>query len=137
MQATTPIPSNPTLPTPGDKPGTGTPPTSWTIAGTGAAALKIEPRDPGAAFKAGTTVVTVEEGTAPQSVTLEVTWSATVRVRATDDLTTQFDSFGFLVELGDAPPDGFALPRDGTVVLSGGSNTVDAHAAKATLLTMD
>jgi len=145
LQVKPPIPSNLTLPAVGEKPeadrtpvGGVTPPATWPIAGTAHDVLVLEPRDPGTAFDAGTTVVAMDAGTLPQSVTLVVTWSATVNgVKATDDFTTMFDSFGFLVELGDPPPDGFTLPRDGTVVLSGGTNAVDARPATVTLLTID
>ena len=138
-----PLPANAVLPTAGEKPEADrtpvagvTPPANWTLSGTGADALVLEPSMPGDPFDEGTTVVRVEAGAAANSVTLVVTWFATVRnLAATDNFATKLDPFRLLVKLGDTPADGFTLPGDGTVSLSGGSDRADAVAATATLLT--
>jgi hypothetical protein len=143
LRVKTPLPGNPVLPTVGEKPeddrtpvGGVTPPANWTLSGTGADALVLEPSTPGDAFDAGTTVVRVDAGAAADSVTLVVTWSATVRnVAATDDFATKLDPFRLLVKLGDPPAGGFTLPRPDTVSLTGGADSSDAVAATATLLT--
>lgn len=132
------IPADLTLPTEGDKPGSGTP-TTWSIAaGSGNKELLLEPSNPGSDFDEGSTSVTVEPGTAPQSVTLVITWSAQATNIKDDDNITKLDSFGFLVAVGGDPvPTKVTLPVDGRVSLSGGTDTVDARPAKVSLLAMD
>ncbi len=133
-----PMPADLTLPTVGGKPGSGTPVT-WTIAtGSGTNKLVLEAANASSDFDKGSTTVSVEPGTAPQSVTLVVTWSAKAANVKDGDSINSLDSFAFLVTVGgNPPPTKVTLPLDGTVALSGGTDPVDARPAKASLLAMD
>jgi hypothetical protein len=138
LRVSGPMPADLTLPNVGGKQGSGTPVT-WTIAtGSGTNKLVLEAASPGADFDKGTTTVSIEPGTAPQSVTLVITWSATAANAKDGDGIGTLDAFAFLVTVGGNPaPTKVTLPLDGTVVLSGGTDAVDARPAKASLLAMD
>jgi hypothetical protein len=138
LRVADPMPADLTLPAVGDKLGAGNPVT-WTIAtGTGTNKLVLEPADPGSDFGNGKTTVSIEPGTAPQSVTLVITWSAKAANVKDGDSINALDSFAFLVTVGGDPaPTKVTLPLDGTVALSGGTEPVDARPAKASLLAMD
>lgn len=114
----------------------GDPPT-WTIAGTGAGAVKLQPRTPGAEFDAGTKTLAISDPVAATGTfTLTATWTRIVRDVDANNIGAKLAELGYLVVV--APPQGEAaitkVPRPGTVKLTGGSAPVAATAAIAVVL---
>jgi hypothetical protein len=116
-------------------PSTGTPP-KWTIAGTGATAVTLEPRR-STGFNAGdrktVSISNVSAPAAGATFTLTVTWTKAVADTTLADLPTALAQLGYLIT-ADAPDSGFKLPRPGTVTLAGGREPVAATPASATVL---
>lgn len=134
--ATLPVAANPNVPLVSG--AAATDPPTWTIAGTGAQAVTVQPRTPGAAFDAGTTktLAITDVVAATGAFTLTATWSRVVPDVALTNVTAKVADLGYLVAV--APPDGETtitrLPRPGTVKLTGGSESVAATKASAIVM---
>lgn len=122
---------------------------SWTIAGSATAtpstAVILEPRAPatGTSVDPANFTVSIKNyqppaggGTSGGTFTLIVIWSKKAPNVSANDVQTKLAALGYMVKASQ-PATGFALPRPGTVGLAGGSEPVDAVAAKADILTND
>jgi len=118
-----------------------TPPTvppTWTIAGTGATAAVLEPSYQGTGvtpIAAADVTVSLSDITAGQpTFTLTVVWTKTIADVAKTDLPNPAKLATPLAALvvPSPPPSGYALPRAGTITLSGGSEAAAAVQATAT-----
>jgi hypothetical protein len=121
-------------------------PPTWNIAPTGATAVKLEPRRTGTGFDDATAertlaITNIKTPTSgPVTFTLTFIWTKKVDDVAPGDIEAKLATLGYLARF--TPPPGptttiSKLPRPGSITLKGGSETLDATKAHATVLARD
>jgi hypothetical protein len=114
---------------------------TWTVAGAGASAVKVQPRRPGAPFDSGETKTLAIAATAPADGTfaLTATWKRTATDVAVTNIVSKLADLGYLVTVAspDDPLPITKLPRTGTFKLAGGNETVAATKAAAIVMADD